>query len=67
MKCPLCNTEMEVMWEEPTGTLIYQDGSKTIEVVGHCNHCELYDGTWKIDIYASGKVVEYDLHQFFFG
>lgn len=67
MKCPHCNHELEIKWIEPTGAIKHPDGSETIEVVGTCWYCELYDGTWKIDISSSGERTEYNLQRFFFG
>lgn len=66
MKCPECNHEMEVMWEESTGRKTHPDGTKSIEVVGHCWNCD-YDGTWNIEIWPDGKKFEYNLRQFYFG
>ena len=67
MKCPHCNHELEIKWIEPTGTFQHPDGSETIEVVGTCWNCELYDGPWKIDVSPSGERTEYDVQRFFFG
>ena len=64
MNCPKCNKQMEIQWGEKP--IVHDDNSMTIEVVGRCWDCD-YDGTWKIDVSASGKVTEYDLRQFFFG
>ena len=66
MNCPKCNYPLEIQWEEPTGTKIHPDGTKTTEVVGHCWKCD-YDGRWNIDTVPSGEIVEYNLQQFYFG
>ena len=66
MKCPNCNKEMEIQWEEPTGTKICVDGTITKEVVGHCWNCD-YDGRWNIDTLPSGEIVEYNMERFYFG
>lgn len=66
MKCPECNHEMEIQWEESTGRKICVDGTKTIEVVGHCWNCD-YDGRWNIDTLPSGEIIEYNMERFYFG
>lgn len=66
MQCPKCRRKMEIMWEEPTGEKMCVDGTRTIEVVGHCWNCD-YDGRWNIDISPDGKEFEYNLERFYFG
>lgn len=66
MNCPKCNHPLEIQWEEPTGTKMHPDGTKTTEVVGHCWECD-YDGRWNIDTAPSGEIKEYNLQQFYFG
>lgn len=64
MNCPKCNKEMKTMcW---LGEMRLSNGIKRVEVLGHCNYCDL-DATWKTDTDSTGVVTEYDIKRYFFG